>query len=86
MKHFQIIILYAVSVYSLLSQNVSSTVSGSIFQNQKNSPMQGANVVMTGPNGIELGSSSDSKGKFRIKNVPPGDYLFKVSFIGYEEL
>ena len=85
MKHFQIIILYAASVYSLLSQNLSSTVSGSIFQNQKNIPMQGANVVMTGPNGIELGSSSDMNGKFRIKNVLPGDYLFKVSFIGFED-
>src|SRR5690349_19109358 len=26
---------------------------------------------------------SDGKGLFEIKNVPRGEYLFKVSFIGY---
>lgn len=32
------------------------------------------------------GASTDTKGNFRIDNIPPGEYTIKVDFLGYKQL
>ncbi len=46
-------------------------------------PMPGANVVMAG---TSRGTVTDNSGNFLFGKLPAGDYLLKISFIGYETL
>ena len=42
----------------------------------------GANVVIRE---LMIGSQTDSKGYYSIKNIKPGTYIFEVSFMGYHK-
>ncbi|MEX2605259.1 MAG: TonB-dependent receptor plug domain-containing protein, partial [Gracilimonas sp.] len=48
-----------------------------------NEPVPSASV---GIKTINKGSFSDEMGRFHLKNIPPGEYLLKVSAIGFEEI
>ena len=45
-------------------------------------PLPGANVMLEG---TSLGAASDLKGRYFMTNVPPGDYVLVVRYIGYKE-
>lgn len=55
---------------------------------QTNQPLIGASVVLLSSNDSSLikGSVADIDGNFTIENVTPGNYLVRISFIGYEDL
>jgi iron complex outermembrane receptor protein len=57
-----------------------SAVTGSV-RSKDGEALVGANVVLLGTG---RGSTSDLNGKFEIKNVSPGKYSLRVSFMGYE--
>ncbi|MGD1848507.1 MAG: SusC/RagA family TonB-linked outer membrane protein [Salibacteraceae bacterium] len=63
---------------AVMAQNGS--VSGVILD-ETDQPLPGATVKIEG---TTLGSTTDLDGKYKIENVPPGDYNLVVSFIGYE--
>ena len=46
-----------------------------------NEPLAGASVVIQN---TFSGQSADAKGKFEFKNLKPGDYTLKFTFIGFE--
>ncbi|MBN4081274.1 TonB-dependent receptor [Caldithrix abyssi] len=56
------------------------TVSGTVTVIATGDALPGANVVVVGTN---LGAATKSDGTFTVNNVPTGNYVIKVSFIGY---
>jgi Ca-activated chloride channel family protein len=49
--------------------------------NDKGEPLAYANVVIPG---TRMGAMTDTTGTFAIKNVPPGEYTLRISYLGYE--
>ena len=60
-------------------------VSGTVYRNEKNIPLQGANVVFRSESGQQYGASTDINGMFNISEIFPGNYDIKISFIGFED-
>lgn len=58
------------------------TVSGTVTDKADGSPLPGANITIEGTN---MGNSSKLDGTYAIRNVRPGSYVLKASFIGYKE-
>ncbi len=63
---------------TILAQGV---VKGRIFNPVNNEPVAFANVLILE---TELGAISDVDGNYEIKNVPPGLYNIRASFVGYK--
>ncbi len=62
----------------VLGQNTGS-VSGKVM-NSENEPIKNASVEI---GKIGRGTETNSQGKFQITNLPIGNYILKVSFVGY---
>ena len=62
-----------------------STITGKVYQEDSNYPLQGANVLFVNLQGDEFGASCDANGRYKIDNVTKGDYKVIVSFIGYKD-
>lgn len=69
----------------LFGDDHETKVSGTVYRNEKNIPLQGANVIFKGQSGNEYGASTDNNGMFNINEISPGDYNIKISFIGFED-
>ena len=66
------------------AQEITQTIKGQIIDQDSNSPLIGATVVVVDSDPI-LGNVTDINGNFRIAQVPVGRVNLKISFIGYEE-
>ncbi len=53
---------------------------GKVHDSKSGEELVGANVLLVG---TSLGGSTDIDGKFAIRNVPPGTYSVRFSYIGY---
>lgn len=63
------------------NQRPVQTVRGVVVDSKTNAPIEYATVhLLERP---ALGASTDSKGHFRIENVPVGRYNIQASFVGY---
>ncbi len=62
---------------------IKATLTGRIMDVQIKEPLIGANVWL---DGTGFGSATDKNGKYVIVNVPPGDYVLRISYIGYQEV
>ena len=69
-------------IFSLSQFLFSANITGKITDITTGSFLPGANVYLSGTN---YGSSSDRSGSFTINNVPSGNYVLKVSYVGYTE-
>ena len=58
--------------------NVLGVILGKVIDN--NGPLQGASVII---DSLTIGSVTDSLGNFKLKSIPLGRHLLKISFIGY---
>ena len=76
----KLISLLMITLSVVFSQN--ATITGKITDTAKGNPLIGANVVITGDK-INTGAASDFEGNYTIKNIPPGSYDLKVTYIGY---
>jgi hypothetical protein len=56
-------------------ENVYGTLKGNVIDNDTNTPLIGANVILVGTN---RGAFTDTEGIFVIKNVPIGSYILHV--------
>lgn len=84
MKKFYVFIislLTFVNLYSEESVSPKQIIKGEILNLQTQQKVIGAKIILEG---TKLGAVSDSKGEFRIKNVPIGRYTAKISSVGYE--
>ncbi len=61
----------------------SGTMTGHVKDAKTQQPLIGANVVVLG---TQRGASTDTTGRFVIRNLPPGSYRLRISYIGYETL
>jgi len=75
------ILLFLVFIASNTSRAFSAVIiEGYITDVVTGEPLQAANVFVVG---TSLGAASDAQGKYRIPNVPAGEYTLRVSYIGY---
>ena len=78
--HISILLCFLIGTVSH-AQNIS--VSGTIVEAGAQKPLEGADVVVRGTN---IGASTDSDGKYLLKNIDPGEYVLDVFYIGYETI
>jgi TonB-dependent receptor len=60
----------------------NSTIEGIVRDAQTGEPLPGANVVLLK---TSLGASTDLTGRYVIRNIPPGTYTLRATYIGYKD-
>ena len=76
-----IIILFILFLVNIVTLSASSDIEGYVNDSQTNTSLPGANVLLLGTN---YGTATDIQGHFIIKNIPPGEYTIRATYIGYE--
>lgn len=80
MKRFLILLfLLALGV----SFTYSASVKGIVKDSDTDDPLIGANIVLKGTG---MGATTDEDGFFLVLNVPEGEYVLQVSYVGYNDL
>lgn len=67
----------------LIAQNQGGILTGHISDKSTKQPIIGANILIIGTMG---GTTSDADGNFSLKNLTPGNYSLRISYLGYREL
>ena len=62
------------------SESGRGVIRGTIRDAEDGSPLEFANVLVVGTN---FGASADANGVYELRNVPPGRYNLRFSFVGY---
>ena len=62
----------------------SASIRGFIRDGDDGESLQGVNVLLDNTEGGFYGTVSDNDGVYAFSRIPPGRYLFQVSFIGYQ--
>ena len=77
-------ILVALVAATLLFTGAAAAQTGSLYgkvhDSKSGEELVGANVLLVG---TSLGGSTDIDGKFTVRNVPPGTYSVRFSYVGY---
>ncbi len=85
MKQLFLSILLFTSAISMAFNDPIGKISGSIIDQQLKDPIPYATVIISDMEGnLVTGITSGDDGSFIIDKVKPGDYIFKVQFIGYK--
>ncbi|MCK5775140.1 MAG: TonB-dependent receptor [Bacteroidales bacterium] len=74
-----LIFLGVMTPFLLFSQH---QLSGQIADTDTGAPLVGANIQLSGLS--TYNSVSDNRGAFVFNNIPKGDYIVKVSFVGFQ--
>ena len=84
MKRFTSLFILLLCSLVVVAQKV--TISGIIMDGSSNEPLPGAGVVLLQPkdSSLVVGVSSDLDGKFKLPSVKAGNYIMRVSFIGFQ--
>lgn len=79
-----LILVFNTILYSQ-PKNVKGFISGKVMDETTNLPLESATIQIFNIIGDVLvdGGASDSKGEFKISDIPAGAYDIKVSYIGY---
>lgn len=75
-----LLLLFLLTPESAFSAN--SSIEGFVRDSQSGEPLPGANIVLVK---TSLGAASDLTGKYTIRNVPPGSYTLRATYIGYKD-
>ncbi len=78
------ILIFLILIFSQLiaQEKRAGTLTGTVIDSETKQPLFGVNVIVEN---TFLGSATDSKGRFIIKEIPAGKYSVKFSAIGYEQ-
>ncbi|TVQ90498.1 MAG: TonB-dependent receptor [Bacteroidetes bacterium] len=73
---------------TFLSLNAQNTIIGIVKNAENNSPLEFSQIALMEKQDSTLvtGTTTDLDGRFRIETRRGGDFLLRVSFIGFEEL
>lgn len=74
-----LLMLICLPVQSLLAQN--GAVRGVVIDAGTNERLPGATVIL---GSREAGTTTDSNGRFRLRNLSPGNFQLVISYIGYQ--
>ena len=69
-------------------KQLMSSISGTVIDNDDNSPLEYANVVLfrTGSEEMVTGTVTNQQGLFSLENVAPGSYYVEIKYIGYDRI
>lgn len=81
----RLLLLLAILYSKLFAQNSTQTIRGTVMDKQSQSPLPGVNIIVLGSDPL-IGASTDENGKFEMKDIKPGRYDVKFSFLGYKEI
>ena len=77
----QIVLIIILFCSTLIYAQGTTTIKGVVKDSTTNSLLPGANIVIMGTG---LGTASDLYGRYSLDNVPVGDILIRVSYVGYK--
>ena len=63
------------------AQQTLYKIEGTVIDRNTREPLEFVNVLVVG---LNIGSSTDAEGRFRIEQVPPGIYALQASMLGYK--
>jgi outer membrane receptor for ferrienterochelin and colicins len=75
----QLIILFSISIFAS-EKDADKILSGKVMDAATKEPLIGANILIKNTN---IGTATDIKGIFSIKNIPDTDFELQISMIGY---
>jgi len=84
-----LMILLPAFVFAVLTQSGRSWMNGFVFADSNTQGLAGANVELIGDQGndrlksVHLSTKADQDGSYSIKDIPYGDYTFRVTAEGY---
>ena len=81
MKYIIFIITLCCSTLCIAQNSIKGNV-----KTEDNSPLQGCTVLFLQKGEITGGTITDKKGNFELKDVPSGDYICKISMIGFKAI
>jgi len=71
---------FSLSLPFLLSAGITGKISGTVKDKTTNEPLPGVNIQIVN---THIGAASNIQGKYFILSIPPGNYVLKVSMMGY---
>jgi TonB-dependent receptor len=78
-----VVLMLAIALQSTIAYGQrSATISGQVKDSQTGEPLPGANVMLVK---TSLGASTDVDGRFTIRDVPPGSYTLRATYVGYRQ-
>ena len=88
------LILCSVLLFSLLNPVLAQkkkaaetgvTINGRVLDSEEGDPLQSCTVILTKSDttGMVTGGITNTSGNWSLKNVPDGQYVVKISFVGY---
>jgi Carboxypeptidase regulatory-like domain len=89
-RPFLISVVLAVFALVTFAQSGRSWMNGFIFADSDTTGLPGATVELTGDQSnarlksVHLSTKAENDGKYSLKDIPYGDYTFRVSADGYE--
>lgn len=78
-----LVLLLSFLMPSLALRAQGSDVKGTVRDRVTGDPLPSANVVIEG---TSLGAAANADGEYVIRNVPPGVFTLRVSYLGYQSV
>lgn len=78
-----LITLFLIPVLSQVATAQNGTIRGFVFEKESGEPVIFTNVYLKG---TTHGAATDVNGYFAISQIPPGDYLLLVTYLGFDSL
>ena len=82
-KFLMLLIIFCFANNILISQQISQTIKGKVFDSETQIGLPGATIIITDSDPL-IGVTSDNKGFFKLENIAVGRVDIEISFIGYE--
>lgn len=80
---FLILFVFAMAFLSMEGFSQNATVRGFVYEKSTGEPVIFTNVYLKG---TTYGAATDVNGFFAISQIPPGDYILLVTYLGFDSL